>query len=122
MGEPGGIGPEIALKAVATTIRDYDHVLVGDKAVFKETASMLRENGAFLPFSLDKEISIVSAGSAAKGFTKNLPSKEGGHAAFQAILKATELAMAGEVGIEPAEPHGSIFWITVPTKTDNSPF
>ncbi|HEB02318.1 MAG TPA: hypothetical protein ENI12_03710, partial [Nitrospirae bacterium] len=104
MGEPGGIGPEIALKAVAATIRDYDHVLVGDKAVFRETASMLRKNGAFLPFSLDNELSIVSAGSAAKGFTKNLPSKEGGRAAYQAIKKATELAMAGQVDAVATAP------------------
>ncbi len=103
MGDPGGIGPEIALKAVSATIHDYEHILVGDRAVFKETAVMLRKNGTFLPFSLQDEISIIDSGSA-KGFTKTSPSIEGGEAAYQAIVKATEIAMAGDVDAVATAP------------------
>jgi signal transduction histidine kinase len=31
------------------------------------------------------------------------------------IVKHLVEAMAGEVGLDPAEPRGSIFWFTLPT-------
>jgi two-component system phosphate regulon sensor histidine kinase PhoR len=40
--------------------------------------------------------------------------KMGGTGLGLAIVKHLVLAMNGEVGVEPAQPHGSIFWISLP--------
>ncbi len=38
----------------------------------------------------------------------------GGTGLGLAIVKHLVLAMKGEVGMEPADPHGSVFWVTLP--------
>ncbi len=95
MGEPGGIGPEIALRAAAATMDEHTPVLVGDIAVFREAYEMLEGAGAPLPFSLRGDVEVIETGGA-KGYTKGSPSKEGGSAAYNAIVRATEMALAGD--------------------------
>lgn len=96
MGEPGGVGPEIALKSIINAGVDFKPVLVGDPDVFHQAARMLAETGTPLPFSLGSDLEIIETGSS-EGFTKGSPSKSGGDSAQKAIVKATELAMGGEV-------------------------
>ncbi len=92
MGEPGGIGPEVAVRA-ALTARDADTVLVGSAEVFREAASMLGE---------PMKIPIVDTGMAE--FTKGAPSAGGGSAAYEAIRRAASMALAGEVSAVVTAP------------------
>ena len=96
MGDPGGIGPEVALKAVAAFMEEHTPVLVGDIEVFREAYAMITGGaGAPLPFSIGGEVEVIDTGGA-KGYTKGKPSKEGGSAAYSAIVRATEMALAGD--------------------------
>lgn len=89
MGEPGGVGPEIALKAAKETMRTMQvraH-LVGSLGVWSEAASVCK-------VSLDG-FTIIDTGPC-EGFIKGAPSAAGGAASAAAIRKAVELAMSGE--------------------------
>jgi 4-hydroxythreonine-4-phosphate dehydrogenase len=96
MGEPGGIGPEVALRAVAETLEEAEHVLVGDKTVFTECTEMLKASGVALPFEPGAKVKAVDTGGA-EGYTRNSPSAAGGRASHLAIERAAEMAMSGEV-------------------------
>jgi len=101
MGEPGGIGPEVALRAIEAMWDDCDPVLVGDPAVFSECARnlelsytlktvkspVLRESGV---------VHVIDSGKAGR-YIKGKPSKAGGKACAAAITRAVELALAGSV-------------------------
>jgi 4-hydroxythreonine-4-phosphate dehydrogenase len=107
MGDPAGIGPEIAVKAAADD-QLYMHcrpVFVGDTKTFKKAAQFCNIN-----------IDITSVKSVGEAFFKkgrpevfdleNVKHSElvhgrvsamAGEAAFQTVLKAIDLAMANEV-------------------------
>lgn len=89
MGEPGGIGPEVAVKAVAETIKDekYTPILVGDPEVFQEAAEMCK-------IDLGKA-EFISSGTAF-GFKKGADTSTGGQAAAEAITRATGLTLGGD--------------------------
>ena len=89
MGEPGGVGPEIALKASAELMREgaITPLLVGSTAVWREAAAMIN-------VSLD-QFTIVDTG-ACDGFIKGKPTAAGGAASAAAIRRAVELATSGE--------------------------
>ncbi len=95
MGDPGGIGPEIALRAAAATMKEHTPILVGDTAVLMEAYEMITKGTGALPFSIGGEVKVIDTGGA-KGYIKNKPSKEGGSAAYSAIVRATEMALAGD--------------------------
>ncbi len=100
MGDPGGIGPEIALKAAALTMKELTPILVGNTAVLMEAYEMLEGAGAPLPFSLGGDVEVIETVGGAgggQGYTKGSPSKQGGQAAYNAIVKATEMALEGDV-------------------------
>jgi 4-hydroxythreonine-4-phosphate dehydrogenase len=127
MGDPGGIGPEIAVKGVAGILParvegvSPSHLacrcssglcrplLIGDIAVIEEAMTLA---------GLDLEVRVVPAetvaardfatspgvidvlqpeGCCVKERTWGRVSAEAGHAAFVAIEKAIELAMAGQI-------------------------
>lgn len=77
MGDPGGIGPEVAIKAACDrrVIRACEPVIVGDRRVLERVARGLGRSGV--------------AGA---------PTRAGGAAAGRAIEEAVRLALAGEVG------------------------
>jgi 4-hydroxythreonine-4-phosphate dehydrogenase len=89
MGEPGGIGPEVALRAIGETGGLCRHVMVGDRAVIEEAACML---GLPVPDVPD----VIDTGHA-QGYEKGRPSEAGGRAAAEAIKKAVSLALEGSV-------------------------
>jgi 4-hydroxythreonine-4-phosphate dehydrogenase len=97
MGEPGGIGPEVALKGIEKTRGLGSFVLVGDRAVLAEASQ-----GLGLSFML-KEVKrpvlgesgvvhLIHAGSA-RGYRKGRPTASGGRASLRAIEKAVSLAL-----------------------------
>ena len=88
MGEPGGIGPEIALKGVAAALKaeKFTPLLIGDPEVFEKASKLTG-------IKLDSE--IVSTGSAF-GFKKGGPTSTGGEASAKAITRAAELAMSAK--------------------------
>jgi len=108
MGEPGGVGPEVALRA-ADSARGYCiPILVGDMAVFRAAA-----RGIGLSFQLraTKSPGLEESGvvhvietAPASGFEKGRPSARGGHASVSAIRKAVELTTHGGVDAMTTAP------------------
>src|SRR4030067_2113955 len=105
MGEPGGIGPEVIVKALSyAEIRDRCvPVVIGNVEVMKDA---VRLTG--LPLKV-KSISGISESKPASGiievldvkspssFKKNASSKNAGKAVIRYIKKAVELALKNEV-------------------------
>jgi 4-hydroxythreonine-4-phosphate dehydrogenase len=90
MGDPSGIGPEVALRACARLRREARYVLVGDRGVFESTARRLGMKVA----SPIVETSSLRAADRRPG----KPSPAGAEAAYQAILRAVALVQKGEAG------------------------
>lgn len=88
MGDPSGIGPEVALRACAWLRREARYILVGDRAVFESTARRLRVKA---PSSII-ETSTLRAAERRPG----KPSPAGAEAAYRAILRAVALVQQGE--------------------------
>ena len=95
MGDPAGVGPEVALRALArpSISRGVEAILVGDRAVFEETAQRLR-----LPKRLAGEsCRIVEVSSLpVRGRRPGRPSSEGVDASWRSILEAIDLVRRGE--------------------------
>ena len=105
MGDPGGIGPEVVVKALhSAEVRDICRtVVIGDSSVIAEMVRLLK-----LPLKV-RTIGDLKEAKHIKGtidifdvhatypFTKNKPTAEGGKACFSYIKKAVEFAMNNAV-------------------------
>lgn len=90
LGDPAGIGPEIALKAILSKeiVSVCEPVIVGDRIVIEQAVEKLS-----LPFDL-KKIKLIDTGEIKdRNFEKNKPTAEGGRACVSYIKKAVELAL-----------------------------
>lgn len=101
MGDPGGIGPEVVVKALhSAEVRDIClPVVVGDSSVISDTVKLLK-----LPLKV-RTIGNLKEAKHIKGtidildvpgtfrFTKTEPTAEGGRACVNYIKKAVELAL-----------------------------
>lgn len=101
MGDPGGVGPEIIIKALnSSEVRNHCYPLViGDAHIMEEALSLLK-----LPIRLRiikspdesmpsaKTIELINTGMIKK-FKKNKPTAEGGRACVSYIKKAVELVL-----------------------------
>jgi len=101
MGEPGGIGPEVALKAAAATRRLCVPVLVGDAEVFKATQRLLGIDDFLRVVARPGEagpgvIQVIDTGRAG-AFVVGKPTPEGARASVTAIKRAVGLAREGKV-------------------------
>lgn len=106
MGEPGGIGPELLVKAleygeIRTTCRP---VIIGDKDVLYEALSLLKPDMRPLAVSEPSEADEAGPGDLpiidlrlAAGYTKGAPSAQGGRASYGFIEHAAGLALNGKV-------------------------
>lgn len=105
MGDPGGVGPEIIVKALNnTSIRDYCiPVVIGDRVPMKEALELLR-----VPLKLRTVKSPGESESAMgtielidlgiiKKFRKGVPTAECGNACVSYIKRAVELALDRQV-------------------------
>jgi 4-hydroxythreonine-4-phosphate dehydrogenase len=88
MGDPAGIGPEVAVRASAALRRRARLVWVGDPVVFQSAA---KRHGVdeMLPI---EAVSALSTPERRPGH----PTPAGADAAYRAILRAVELVQAGE--------------------------
>jgi 4-hydroxythreonine-4-phosphate dehydrogenase len=105
MGEPGGIGPEVIVKALhrADTSNYCTPVVIGDAEVMRDAVSLTR-----LPIKI-KTISSLSQSKPARGsielldikshspFKKGVPSKNAGRAVVSYIREAVSLALKNRV-------------------------
>lgn len=105
MGDPGGIGPEIALRAAAEPAvrRILNPVLVGDIDYLDTLAAAL--GLAVVPYCGTRsgrsrgaaEIRIADAGGINRKVRLGRPTRQGGRAAGAAIETAVDMAACGEV-------------------------
>jgi len=99
MGDPAGIGPEVALRAItsATVRRRLIPILVGDLGVFRETAKRLELPLSFVvrPASTRGTAVEVTSLLAPAERRPARPTPAGGEAAYRAILGAVGLVRSG---------------------------
>lgn len=110
MGDPAGIGPEIALKALSTPKNDQAIVIVGDLSVLKATAQSMDLKVEFNPLSeLDQfkktainvlDLKIISPEQYSLGKAQALCGK----ASYLYIEKAIELALKKEIAAVITNP------------------
>jgi len=105
MGEPGGVGPEVVVKALANRIirRCCSPVVIGDAATIKEAA---RKSKLSVKVRVINDLSELNAGQftidvvdirSPYKFKKNISSRGAGRAVVKYITKAVELALNKEV-------------------------
>lgn len=104
MGEPGGVGPEIIVKALSFPgIMGCNPVIVGNAEVMKDAVRLAGldlsvRSIADLKHSVQEERTIeVFEVSSKLSRQKNVPSPEAGRAVVKYIRKAVSLALCGEV-------------------------
>ncbi len=90
IGDPGGIGPEVALKAILSSdiAGLCEPVLIGDRVVIEDAVERFK-----LPFN-PEYIKLVNVDEIKdREFEKGIPTAAGGRACVAYIKKAVELAM-----------------------------
>ncbi len=87
MGDAGGIGPEIAIRAAAAIgSSDVRPVILGDPQVIEDAANML---------GLSTKSLVVEGVCSAEGFQKGGPTRQSGQAAYECIEKAVQGCLDG---------------------------
>jgi len=119
IGDPGGIGPEVTLKALirlkaeGLSVKDNIFLVFCDRPVMEEAVELLKSLSDFKPIPEIKYIKLEDIPDVEKSpsgdtiylidtgllknFKKGEPSKEGGIACVEYIKRAVELAMKGIV-------------------------
>jgi len=94
IGDVAGIGPEVALRALADagTREAAELAAVGDRALWAEAASRL---GLPVPEAVEH---VPAPGGAAAALFSGQATAEGGTHAAACVRRAAELALAGEAG------------------------
>jgi 4-hydroxythreonine-4-phosphate dehydrogenase len=105
MGEPGGIGPEVIVKALthSTIRRCCSPVVIGDAAIIRETVRKSKLSFKIRIIhdlkevkSRENTIEVIDIRSPYT-FKKNVPSRGAGRAVVKYITKAVELALNKDV-------------------------
>jgi 4-hydroxythreonine-4-phosphate dehydrogenase len=106
MGDPGGIGPEIIVKAIGSpeVRRCCTPIVIGDPSVMEDALTLLGHplKLKIVRTARDSEpdrgvMEVISAISSSVKFEKNKPTPEGGRAAAVCIQKAVQLALSKQV-------------------------
>lgn len=116
LGDPSGIGPEIIVKALLRK-RAEPIIVVGSAAVLQEMIEALGLSLAVYEIAEPHEateakgqINVLDLGFPIESFPKGTVSEASGKLAFEAILKAIELAKQGQIsGIVTAPIHKEAF-------------
>jgi len=88
MGDPAGVGAEVALKALAQGGCPCEPVLIGPRSVWKAAAET---------FDLPLPRDIENIGDETAVYPRGVVDAACGRAAYEALMRAIELALAGEV-------------------------
>jgi 4-hydroxythreonine-4-phosphate dehydrogenase len=105
MGDPGGVGPEVIVKALASSEirRHCAPIVIGDALVMEEAIELLKIPLKLRTIKSPKEsrqaensIDLIDMGMI-KELPKNRPTVEGGSACMGYIKKAVELALNRQV-------------------------
>lgn len=105
MGDPAGIGPEIVVRTLSDPSARRRCVVVGDPLVMRHAATLVGTSGELRvidrieDFAADNDALHVLASSTADSLSPpGVAAAAAGRAAFQAIIKAVELAKTRRVG------------------------
>ncbi|WP_144183358.1 4-hydroxythreonine-4-phosphate dehydrogenase PdxA [Elioraea rosea] len=116
MGDPAGVGPEIALKALrALASREGDGAIgaaiVGAMEELQRANDALELGARFRPAvfpgeagAVWPEVAVVETGPAPAPIAFGQVSPAAGHLAYEAVATAVRLAMAGDVGAIATAP------------------
>lgn len=107
MGDPGGIGPEIIVKALScTSSRDcFSTVVIGDRVPLEEALRLLKAPAKLRIIRSPEESNLIPSGRAIelidmkmiKKYKKGKPTAEGGRASVNYIKKAVDLILKKQV-------------------------
>ena len=103
MGDPAGIGPEIAVKALCGSALPCRIVVVGELEILRKAAGVCGLSPIFKivnePDEADSEsVNVLDMGEiTASQFTTGTPQASCGRAAYQYIIRAIELTMGKKV-------------------------
>jgi 4-hydroxythreonine-4-phosphate dehydrogenase len=113
MGEPGGVGPEVAVRAAHRAKDICVPLIIGDKTVIEEALCMLKlpvrlvvteEPAAREPAGQEQDILQIIHTGPAGGYRKGGPTEAGGRASVAAIRRALELTLAGRLDAMATAP------------------
>ncbi|MEE9515413.1 MAG: 4-hydroxythreonine-4-phosphate dehydrogenase PdxA [Candidatus Brocadiales bacterium] len=101
MGDPCGVGPEVALKALAALAKGHetvDAILIGSMEVFQETAGVI----GISPGDLENDnLSIRVLGTEdpfdVKRMYERPPTTAAGSVSVKCVLRGIEMALSGEI-------------------------
>jgi 4-hydroxythreonine-4-phosphate dehydrogenase len=110
MGDPAGVGPEIAVKALCGKARGKGIVVVGDVEVMRSAAEVCGLSPEFNVIDADDAVDTVNTGAEAASIINIIDTRENhadpfpwgvphaacGRAAYEYIVKALDLAVAGK--------------------------
>jgi 4-hydroxythreonine-4-phosphate dehydrogenase len=101
MGDPAGIGPEICLKAAEQVKEFCTPVIVGDRAVLEQVATLL---------DLPLPEMILDCGFITEPVVPGVLNKECGEASFGYVITAIEGAKAGKFNAVATAPISKAAW------------
>lgn len=105
MGDPGGIGPEVAIRAASSDEvgRLCRPIIIGDRFVLEEALILLKLAGNVRIIQssdaspIENTIDLIDCAEVKGGFDKGRPTAGGGKACFAYINKAVELCLRKKV-------------------------
>ena len=102
MGDPAGVGPEVICKALAETspAERKDVLVIGSRPVLERANALCGTGVQFTDIlSNDQDVRLLDMPTAeVETAPAGEVSKAGGEAAYTYIVKAAEMALAGEIG------------------------
>ncbi len=95
VGDPAGVGPEVVCAAIERmdAVRRGDLLLIGDQEALLRAAELVGID----PFAGENPVAIVDTGHPGGIPPDGAASAAGGAAAYAAVVRAVELAQAGEI-------------------------
>ncbi|HHT9155637.1 MAG: 4-hydroxythreonine-4-phosphate dehydrogenase PdxA [Planctomycetes bacterium] len=94
MGDPCGVGPEVALKAISLLPPGHEPLVIGSGEVLQRTAE-----GLGLKPDWKERVKVLDLANFDPGKTPlREPNPEAGRASLEYVLKGIELALKGEIG------------------------
>ncbi len=117
LGDPGGIGPEIVLKALSdiNSLHKAQYTIFGSSFVLQQEKKALDLDLDFMPFNEGQKsalaaLSIFEVECTLKTIKKGMPSKENGQASFSFFKRAVEAARKGIIQALVTAPISKRSW------------